>query len=65
MIEQNYALPEDPWIHVHNLGTFAIEVNTYDPDGSTEKEGVVTFPDANTVRVDWYNPEPGVLRLLY
>lgn len=65
VLNRTFATPLTVWVWTHNLGTTAIEVQTFDSDGITEKEGDVSFPDANTVRIEWYYPEAGIARLLY
>lgn len=60
-----FASPATTWTVVHNLGTRVIEVNTFELDGVTEKEGAVSYLDINTVVIDWYYAEAGLVRLLY
>lgn len=65
-VRKNFASPDTVWTFVHNLNTTAMVVKTYDADGVTEKESAdPVFPDANTVSVEWYYPETGIMELLY
>jgi hypothetical protein len=61
----NFASAATSWVATHNLGARPLEVNLYESDGITEKEGLVVHVDANTVRADWYYAESGVLEILY
>lgn len=66
MVERTFASPVTPWVYVHNLNTFAIEVNCVELDGITSMSvGAPLFLDANTIQIDWYYPETGIVRLLY
>lgn len=42
-----FAAPATIWTATHNLNTTAIEVNLYDLNGVSEKEGDVTFRNLN------------------
>lgn len=64
-LEFSFASPSTTWTINHNLETKAIEVNAFDFDGIEEKEGSVSYPDVNTVVVEWYFPESGIARILY
>ncbi len=61
----SFSAPATVWTIQHNLGTNRIRVLLLEADEVHEKEGNVTFPDNNTVQVEWYYPETGVARLFY
>lgn len=65
LLERTFASPSQTWLWEHGLNTLAIEVNTYENDGITEKDCVSELLDSNTVRIEWYYPESGVVRLLF
>lgn len=65
MIERSFASPLDSWLWTHNLDTYAVEVLTFESDGKTTKQSLPVLVDSNTVQLDWYYPESGVVRLLY
>lgn len=61
----NFAVADTAWVAVHNLGQ-RVEVNLYDLDGVTEKEGLIVHAvDLNSVTAEWYYPESGVLEIVY
>lgn len=61
----NFAIPNTMWTITHNLGTKDIQVELFETDGITEKEGEVLYTDNNTIEVIWYYPETGLARLYY
>lgn len=63
--EFSFASPISSWVATHNLGTKTITVVCFENDGVTTKEGLVTYPSFDTVQVDWYFAESGLLRLFY
>lgn len=58
--EQNYSFASalNEWPMVHNLGTKAVHIDLFDPNGNPI-EGNVLYPDDNTVRVEFYLPQAG------
>lgn len=64
ILDRTFSTPSTSWDWVHNLGV-ALDVQTFESDGITEKEGNVSFPDHNTIHIEWFYPETGIARLLY
>lgn len=59
--EQTFAAPSIHWVVVHNLDAYPV-VTTIDLNGD-EIVGAVTYPDRNTVVIDWLVPFSGTARL--
>lgn len=59
--EQTFAVPSLHWVVVHNLDAYPI-VTTFDLNGD-EIVGAVTYPDRNTVVIDWLVLFAGTARL--
>lgn len=60
--EYSFASPSISWVIQHNKNSYGINVETLDPSG-TPMIGTVSYPDSNTVQVDWYYPTSGSARL--
>lgn len=58
----NFASPSTEWVITHNRGTYAIVVETFTQSGDPI-EGTVTYPDPNTIVVDWFYPTAGEARI--
>ena len=63
--EMAFATAAVSWIIPHNLNTRNLAVAVFELDGATEMDAEITIVDENTVRVDHYYPESGLVRLLY
>lgn len=59
--EQTFAVPTLHWVVVHNLNAYPV-VTTFDLNGD-EIVGAVTYPDRNTVVIDWLVLFSGTARL--
>lgn len=64
-VSYSFASPLTVWPVPHGLGTKALEVLLFEPDGVTEKDGDVRYLDDDTVEVHWFYAETGVLTVLY
>jgi len=60
--EQVITTATNPWIHVHGRGNKGVTVYTEDALGD-EVEGNVSYPDNNTVQVDWFFDMTGTFRV--
>lgn len=60
--EYNFATPVYAWTIIHNQNTYALNLETFDINDEL-LEGNLVFPDANTVKVEWYYPTAGTARL--
>ena len=58
----NFAVPSTLWVIEHNLGTYAITVDTYNQNGEIW-EGNVRMVNLNRVEVDFYYPTAGTARI--
>jgi len=61
LVEQTFANSSLQWVVVHNLDTYPI-VTTLDLNGDVIV-GDVTYPDKNTVVIDWLVPFAGTALL--
>lgn len=64
MVQRSFSSAITPWHWEHDLGT-DVQVVCFELDGTTEKIAWPLHLDANTVEVNWYYPETGVIRLFY
>lgn len=60
-----FATAQQVWTIEHGLNTYDIEINVYELGGTTEKPAHPVMVDPNTVVMEWYYPETGVVRILY
>lgn len=60
----NVTTPATTWTVAHGFGTKSLLVLTFQPGGASLKYGDVTFPDDNTVQIDWFYPEVGVVTVV-
>lgn len=58
----SFAQPSTLWVIEHNLGSYAVDVQTFDGNGEP-LEANVRFPDENHLEIDWYFPTSGLARL--
>ena len=54
----NFAMGSQTWTIVHNQGTRAVHVQTFDANGN-DIEGNVRYPSVNTVEIDWFYDTSG------
>lgn len=57
-MSQTFAIPTTTWTVVHGQGTRAISIKTFD-NADNEIIGDVSYPDLNTIRVDFYFAQSG------
>lgn len=62
LYESNVVNPNSIWTFTHDLGTKGLSVTTWDNVGN-ELFGDVTFPTINSVRVQFFNPQSGILKI--
>jgi hypothetical protein len=60
-----FAAATAEWVVNHGLNTRAVEITAFELDGVTEKEGDPVVLDENTVLLEWFYPEAGVVQILY
>lgn len=63
-MEITFASPVMIWEHQHGLNTYKVWARLFDLDRN-ELDGLVTYPDPDTVRVEWYASESGILQIFY
>lgn len=56
------AVPANPWVCIHNLNEWTVDVQCWDTSGN-EVIGDVDIPDANTVDIYWDAPMTGRARI--
>lgn len=61
-IEQSFVTPETTWTVTHNLDTYALDVQTFTSNGDLI-EGAVSYPNRNTVAIEFYYPTAGLARV--
>lgn len=64
-LDFSFAVALEDWPIIHNLGTKNIQVELFELDGITKKEGTILYLDNNQISVQWYYPETGIARLFY
>lgn len=63
-MEVVFASPTMIWEHQHGLNTYKVWARLFDLERN-ELDGLVTYPDENSVRVEWYGSESGILQIFY
>lgn len=58
----SFAAPQAEWIIQHNQNSYGFVVETFDLFGEPI-EGTVQYDDPNTIRIEWYYPTAGEVRL--
>lgn len=61
-IEQSFVIPDTTWTIAHNLDTYALDVQTFTSEGDLI-EGAVSYPDRNTIAIEFYYPTSGFARI--
>ncbi len=57
-----FTTASDLWSHTHNQNTFGIDAVTFDSSG-VRMLGEISWPDSNTIRVKFFHPQTGTMRV--